>query len=135
MRQKIDYIIDPMIEFGLNRIKPNVNQGSTFAQEFSTVQINLGRQCGHTQYIIRTATSNDCIVAIDYKNSHRIEQLVGELNPYHPTPVMSVDTLKVESFKTYNIIWVDVASCFTKDEIKRVYETFYHRCKLFALIG
>ena len=134
MRQKIDYIIDPMIEFGLNRIKPNCYDHK-LVREYGSVQINLGRQCGHTSYIVRTATSNDCIIAINHLNANRIEQLVGAMNPCHPTPVMSVGSMKVESFKTYNIIWIDVASCYTEDELKKVFDTFSHRCKLFALIG
>lgn len=139
--KKIDYLIDPIIEFTRERAKEFSDHRTkyyydrvAFAKEFETVSISLGRQCGKSMYIARTAKSHDLILCHKFVTSQTMKQRASLFTEVEVGIVPSL-TRPVDRVKTYGTIWVDDASYMRKEDIDNIYLNYAGWTELFVLIG
>ncbi len=131
-------IVDPAIEFNRTTrpIAADYSQGS-FAEQFCTVQINLGRKKGMTDYIAEAAKSGDLVVVsfpnlISYLRNlgciaDRIISIRDLLSFCSPVPIDRHDT-----------IWVDNPNdCFYRlgDKTNFYQKTAFDKNQTFILLG
>jgi len=75
-------------------------------REYGTLKLNMGRQLGHTHYIIQHARSGDLVIARTAKHAHRLRIDAGCVNtsPNQPTIISLSSPLPMWP---YNTVWID----------------------------
>ena len=135
---KIDRAFDAMLELHNTilqsrlAIKDNYNPVS-FAREFQTVKLDIGRQVGKTWYIARTATDNDIIISVNALNSRYMKEVKSNFDIKNTIIVCDKSSL-VES-ESINTVWIDDASLFNKEDLDLIYSSYAGKAKKFILIG
>jgi hypothetical protein len=100
-----------------------------YAVEYQTVAYNPGRQCGKTYFIANNASDDDIVIAL---NSRMLKTLQDRLINKPETTLghkLSMDK------GTYDKVWIDEASLFSKEVIDYIYFLFAGNCNQFVLLG
>ena len=139
--KKIDYLIDPIIEFGLeaaevaNR-RDQYYHNYDFAREFQTVAIKLPRQCGKSWYIARSCKRSDVIIC---SNERLIKSMSDRVSLFHmdsmPHIITPRNVFVGSKVKTYHTVWIDDASYVSEEHLRQIYEAYAGWAVQFVLIG
>lgn len=105
----------------------------SYALEFKTVQIGIGRQAGKTTYLANAAKKGDLVLVSNVRiagmllSTFDIEANVISIN--------TIDSYALQVLGMHHTIWVDDASFIAKDKMDHMYRTFGARASQFVLLG
>ncbi len=90
---------------------------ATFAKEFATVNINIGRRTGNTEYVKIFADENDAVLVPSKKVAARV---------YPDEYDFDIIVLRewTQCYYEYDHIFVELTNFFGEINIERMYETF-----------
>lgn len=91
-----------------------------FAEEFSTIRLNLGRMAGHTSAMCKNAKRCDLILTPNVPHSDYIRRHYG--NSSFPLSLDLDRSLRGRGV-TYRYVWLDNASYATTQQLDRMYSS------------
>lgn len=125
---KYDKLLTSLIEMNkTNRNEQNEKMLSKFlyCKDFCTIQLDIGRGVGKTEYIFRHAKKNDLVILSNrhgfeyFRNSASIDKPVFIVNR-RENPYRFIASLRHRMFQAkiaeFDTIWIDDFSTFDKDK-------------------
>ena len=105
----------------------------TFAREFRTVKVDVGRQSGKTAYLANNAQVNDVIVVRDTRTANCMTNVIEFKAPI--VSVYQLERYRLAWTKQDMIVWVDDASHMTKEQLDCIYSKYVQFASQFVLLG
>lgn len=135
---KIDNIFDQAIEFNRELIAERNSQKAmlgevTFAKEYATVSLDLGRQVGKTMAIARRAKPTDIVFSYNSACAKEMSRRLMFWNVQHVENRSA--TSATADDQVYDTVWIDEAKHIKPETLNKIYELYAHRAKQFILIG
>lgn len=105
----------------------------SYAQQYKTVRVDVGRQIGKTTYMARTAVAGDIVVV---GKASLAKMLTSNFDVQaHVLSINVIDQYPQQTLGMHHTVWVDDASYISKEKLDMMYNMFGARASQFVLLG